>query len=341
MLERLRAGDPEAWNDTFRTVYPVAFESARLRLGESLIHDCEDVAMDTLRDVFEQVSQVNSEDELRPLAFAIARNKATDFVRRQIAEKRGGGNVQSLDALTEDAAQGRVIQDQNEVLDEFTIGELRGLLVALSAEVKKEYRIVLRDRYFHGLQYSEIAEKRGISIGSVGVYLERGLAAMRSAISRSPRLHAELLEVMSDTVGVRTLLPAVSAIQLGGAIHDGEDWEIRPMVGTRGGVVESHPVERQMSDDDRLLFSSEELSEPCHLDHNKAASLLEILKRTLPARFEAWEKIQSDVRLEQEQFQIERARREKWNNLLGWLILGSLASALVYGLVRLVRWLFS
>ena len=38
---------------------------------------------------------------------------------------------------------------------------------------------ILSDFFLHGLRYEEIARSRGVAVGSVGVYLKRGLEAMR------------------------------------------------------------------------------------------------------------------------------------------------------------------
>src|SRR5437588_802759 len=52
---------------------------------------------------------------------------------------------------------------------------LRKSLTAL----KKPMGDILSDFFLHGLRYEEIARSRGVAVGSVGVYLKRGLEAMR------------------------------------------------------------------------------------------------------------------------------------------------------------------
>jgi len=42
------------------------------------------------------------------------------------------------------------------------------------------------------LNYEEIARKHGLAIGSVGVYLKRGLEAIRKLGARHPKLMKEL-----------------------------------------------------------------------------------------------------------------------------------------------------
>ena len=47
------------------------------------------------------------------------------------------------------------------------------------AELKPPLGEILSDFYLHSLRYEEIARKHGLAVGSVGVYLQRGLEAIR------------------------------------------------------------------------------------------------------------------------------------------------------------------
>ena len=66
------------------------------------------------------------------------------------------------------------------------------LLDQVRAELKPELRDSLTDFFLHGLTYEQIASKRGVAVGSVGVYLKRGLEAIRKQALRHPRLLKEL-----------------------------------------------------------------------------------------------------------------------------------------------------
>jgi DNA-directed RNA polymerase specialized sigma24 family protein len=46
-------------------------------------------------------------------------------------------------------------------------------------ELKPPMGDILSDFFLHGLRYEEIAKSRGVAVGSVDVYLKRGLEAMR------------------------------------------------------------------------------------------------------------------------------------------------------------------
>ena len=46
-------------------------------------------------------------------------------------------------------------------------------------QVPEQYRIVVEEFYFNGLTQQEIADRHGLKIGSIGVYLSRGKEALR------------------------------------------------------------------------------------------------------------------------------------------------------------------
>ena len=62
--------------------------------------------------------------------------------------------------------------------------ELAEVLRKLLAELKPPQGEILADFFQHALSYEEIAKKHGLALGSVGVYLKRGLEAIRRAWGR-------------------------------------------------------------------------------------------------------------------------------------------------------------
>src|SRR5271170_8483543 len=102
LLEALRRGDDEAWEEAFRRLYPSAFAAARHPLAALTPSEAEDIAIEALTLLLPKVGQVAGFDELRPLVITIASRKAISEKRRQLADKRGGGGVSSLDAMQDD-----------------------------------------------------------------------------------------------------------------------------------------------------------------------------------------------------------------------------------------------
>ena len=178
-LESLQQGDADAWDAAFRWLWPTVFAVAQLKLQPFLPGEVEDVAIESLEQLVEKVREVKSAEELKPLAAGIAHHRAVSLLRERFAQKRGAGKTESLDETTDD---GDLKHDQASLdspLDALTGKELAWCLQQSLTALKPPLGEVLSDFFLHGLRYEEIAKKRGVAVGSVGVYLKRGLEAMR------------------------------------------------------------------------------------------------------------------------------------------------------------------
>ena len=183
-LDALKTGDASAWDEAFAWIWPTVFAVAKLKLQPYLPNEVEDVAIESIEQLVEKVPEVKSVGELKPLAASIAHHRAVSLLRERFAKKRGEGKTDSLDARP----SGGVGQDEptssGSPLDDLEQVELAQRLGESLAELKKPMGEILSDFFLHGLRYQEIANKRGVAVGSVGVYLKRGLQAMRRIWAR-------------------------------------------------------------------------------------------------------------------------------------------------------------
>jgi len=183
-------GDAAAWDEAFRWLWPTAFAVAQLKLQPFLPGDVEDVAIESLEELVEKVNLVKEVEELKLLAASIAHHRAVSRLREHFAKKRGGGQTESLEGRQENGDRDVPAEDSS--LDKLGQAELAELLNQVQTELKPEHRAILGDFFLEGLRYEEIAAKRGVAIGSVGVYLKRGLEAIRGCGARHPKLLKEL-----------------------------------------------------------------------------------------------------------------------------------------------------
>jgi RNA polymerase sigma factor (sigma-70 family) len=178
-LGALKTGDATAWDGAFAWLWPAVFAVAKLKLQPYLPNEVEDVAIESIEQLMEKVPGVKSVEELKPLAASIAHNRAVSLLRERFAQKRGEGKTDSLDAQ----ADGGVMQNEpttsHSPLDDLEQVELAQRIGKSLAELKPPMGEILSDFFLHGLRYEEIANKRSVAVGSVGVYLKRGLEAMR------------------------------------------------------------------------------------------------------------------------------------------------------------------
>jgi RNA polymerase sigma factor (sigma-70 family) len=292
LLARLKQDDPDAWDEAFHRLQPVALKEAEKRLNGILRDECKDVFLETFVRLPDKVDELESDEELAPLTKAIARNIATDKWRRHIAAKRGSGVVESLEAIIDAEDRGLAGLSATDILRELNMKDVRELLCELLVEVGEPYRGVLRDYYLDGLSHAEIAEKRSIKIHSVGGYIQRGLVALKALISKKPKLQRELLDAQGPFA--------------------------------RRGRVKAVPGE--LTDEDRLNQTREKTLYPTQISETAIAQLVAHACRRHPERYEAWFKHKQEVRVVRERRQAFEA---KWWRLAWRLALLALGCVMV------------
>ncbi len=193
LLTALQRGDEDAWDEAFRRLYPAAFAAARHPLASLTPSEAEDIAIEALTLLLPKVKRVAEFDELRLLVITIASRKAISEKRRQLAGKRGGGDLTSLDAMQDDETirfepAERLLTHLNGA----DLRELSQLLDAALSGLEPRQAALLRDFLMHHLPYKELAEKYRMPIGSIGVSLARGLDKIRAHLQAMPKLWKEL-----------------------------------------------------------------------------------------------------------------------------------------------------
>jgi RNA polymerase sigma-70 factor (ECF subfamily) len=141
LVSRCRAGDPDAWNEFVERFsrYVYAICSRGFRLAE---HDAEDVFQEVFARAFERLSELRSDDAVRPWLAQLTRRLCIDRLRLNARDmpseagpdERGVDDVLATldDAMTVRAALDKVGDPCREILDRFfcrdesyrTIGDL-------------------------------------------------------------------------------------------------------------------------------------------------------------------------------------------------------------------------
>ena len=193
LLSALKRGDDDAWQEAFARLYPSAFAAARHPLASLTPTEAEDIAIEALTLLLPKVKQVAEFDELRLLVITIASRKAISEKRRQLADKRGGGDLTSLDAMQDDETiRFEPAEQLASHLDATDLRELSSLLDAALSGLDPRQAELVRDFLVHHLPYKELAKKYRMPIGSVGVSLARSLDKIRAHLRAMPKLWKEL-----------------------------------------------------------------------------------------------------------------------------------------------------
>jgi RNA polymerase sigma factor (sigma-70 family) len=175
-IEQLKAGDRLAWNRAWEILYTISLSVCCSTASTLNHHDHEDVAVEAITEVVGYIEKVNSFEECKKLVVTISKNRLLDRFRSLATTKHGAGKVDSLDQKEGfDAVDPRQQQPDALVLR----GENALILAEALKRVPEQYRKVVEDFYLRGLTQQEIADKNGLKIGSIGVYIDRGLKALR------------------------------------------------------------------------------------------------------------------------------------------------------------------
>jgi RNA polymerase sigma factor (sigma-70 family) len=178
-LPALQRGDAAAWDVAFPWLWPAAFGAAQAKLQPYFPAEVEDVAIESLEALVEKVRELKSVEELKPLVASIAHHRAVSLLRKRFAKKRGEGRTSSPEAGQEAAVMDCPDPAADSPLVTLEEKELAECLSTTLTKLKPPQGAILTDFFLAGLSYEGIARKHGIPIGSVGVYLKRGLETLR------------------------------------------------------------------------------------------------------------------------------------------------------------------
>ena len=171
ILAAARAGAEWAWRELYRETAPSVDRYLRAR-G---VREADDVVGETFVNMVRSIDRFEgSEIAFRAWVFAIARNEATDELRRAIRHPSAPAPVEELEAH---GPRGDVEHEAMEGLASDRIGRLLDALTA-------DQRDVLLLRIIGGLSIDQVAAAVGRKPGAVKMLQARGLAAIRREIHR-------------------------------------------------------------------------------------------------------------------------------------------------------------
>ena len=109
-------------------------------------------------------------------------------LRQHFAVKRGSGLSESLEATQADGGDLPEMAAADSPIASLEQKELAEILRQLLAELKPPQGEIFSDFFTQRLSYDEIGRKYGLALGSVGVYLKRGLETVRKTCGKHPEL---------------------------------------------------------------------------------------------------------------------------------------------------------
>lgn len=158
LIVRCRRGDPSAWDELFELHYgPTARFIFQLSPDFSR-EDAEEICQEVFLSIIKNLNKFHGASQLQTWIFRIAVNKARDFRERQLAAKRGGGQV-PISLQSEDPEHGTTLNPPSPAAgpDSMLLKSEERLLVRDALEkLGDPCREIIELRYFGDLSYEEI-----------------------------------------------------------------------------------------------------------------------------------------------------------------------------------------
>ena len=169
LLERLRAGDEQAFDTIFRTWYP-----ALVRLAERMLRDrgvAEEIAQDVMLELWRRKDRLQAEGSPQAYLFQSTRNRALNHLRHLRVEQQAVPHLAGDSPSSPSASH------------ELVNAEIQEALRTAIGDLPPRCRQVFELSRVRGLRYAEIAQTLGVSVKAVEAQMGRALKSLRERLA--------------------------------------------------------------------------------------------------------------------------------------------------------------
>lgn len=188
LLARCLRGEAAAWDELFDAHYAAAGRFIFQVSSSFNAEDVEEVCQETFLTVIKSLGTFQGNCQFQTWLYRIAANKAHDYLQKQRAAKRGGGQrTLSLDAPLNGEADGFTLDPPStapgpdRALVQF---EDAGLITRALEELDGPCREVIELRYFADLSYEEISAELNLNPKTVSSRLSKCLDKLEGVATK-------------------------------------------------------------------------------------------------------------------------------------------------------------
>jgi RNA polymerase sigma-70 factor (ECF subfamily) len=183
LIERLKAGDQEAFESIFNLYSPKLYGVAQRILGE--VADTEEVIQDVFWTVYRKAKSFRGNSQLSTWLYRLTVNAALGKIRR---EKKRGKEVEYEEYLPKFQDDGhhlvRPVVDWSDTLDEkYAKQEMEELLAQALDQLKPVDKSVVVLSDLEGMSDKEIATTLGLTVSAVKTRLHRARLFLRGKLA--------------------------------------------------------------------------------------------------------------------------------------------------------------
>jgi len=189
LLARCLRGEAEAWDELFDAHYAASGRFVFQISSSFTPEDVEEICQETFLTVIKSLQTFQGNCQFQTWLFRIAANKAHDYIQKQRAAKRGGGQkTLSLDApLNADDPNGFTIDPPSHAPgpDRALVNlEDAGLITRALDELGGPCQEVIELRYFADLSYEEISAELNLNPKTVSSRLSKCLDKLETLAAK-------------------------------------------------------------------------------------------------------------------------------------------------------------
>lgn len=177
LIDRCRRGDAEAWDELFDRFYSVAGKFVFQLSPHLSMEDVDEICQESFLAVIRNIQSFQGHSSFQTWLYRIAANKTRDFVEKQRAAKRGGGEI-PISLQAENPESGLRIDPPSSLPgpDNMLMNAERMALVHSALErLDQPCREVIELKYFGDLSYDEIARELNLNPKTVSSRLSKCL----------------------------------------------------------------------------------------------------------------------------------------------------------------------
>ena len=186
LIQRCLTGADDAWDELFQEHYTAVGRYIFQLSNTFTREDCDEICQEVFLSVIKNLKNFGGKSRLQTWLFRIAANKARDYRAKQVAAKRGGGQV-PLSLQAEDDEGNRLIDPASPLAapDEDLLRDEDWQMVGTALEnLGGACQEILELRYFGDLNYREISVELDLNEKTVSSRLSKSRDKLETVLRR-------------------------------------------------------------------------------------------------------------------------------------------------------------
>jgi RNA polymerase sigma-70 factor (ECF subfamily) len=169
ILDKLRSGDEQVFEEIFRTYYERLCNYANTILND--MDEAEEMVQNAFLVVWEKHESLDIHTSMKSYLYRAVHNSCLNRVKHfKVRQVHGEAIKHQTDILCDDASEDLVGK------------ELEGVINQAIDELPQQCRMVFRMSRFENLSYAEIAEQLNISVKTVENHMVKALKTLREKL---------------------------------------------------------------------------------------------------------------------------------------------------------------